>query len=126
MCDAIFLLQVNAAFTINKSKIIDTPTFLLYPNNKIVLMDSMCIVLVISYKNWQLLFFLALKNHSSVKPLAPILFVCKRHNVMACVLFVQCPAFMEEMTGLNVLYSRLFSFHFFFFVGSQYYSSFTS
>lgn len=46
--DAIFLLQVNTVFTVNKNKTIDIPT--LYSNNKIVIIDFCALYLLLVIK----------------------------------------------------------------------------
>lgn len=109
VCDAMFLLQVNAVFTVNKNKTIDIPT--LYSNNKIVIIDSVhctCHWL----PNWKILvlFFQlcgGLKKNKPkislpIKPLASVLSACKCQCDGWCALSrVFCSS--EEMTGVNVL-----------------------
>jgi len=104
--DAVFLLQVNTIFTVNKNKTIDIPS--LYSDNKIVIIDfcALYLLLVTKLEDTYSVFsaLLGKKIISLPSETTSIHFyLLASVSVMACVLFPQCFALQKELTGANIL-----------------------
>lgn len=95
MYDAIFLLQVNTVFTVNKNKTIDIPT--LYSDNKIVIIDFCALYLLLVTKlkdTYSVVFFFKLCGEKIIsfpgETTSIYFYLPASVSVTVCVLFPQC------------------------------------